>query len=90
VSPVTPVDRADRGLVPSSSRSATRLTAVDARRGHDSHGPRGPHELFPADFGSPLWFVYVVWAAIVFSLYPLCRWFARVKARSRAWWASYV
>ena len=34
--------------------------------------------------------VYVVWAAGRSLLYPLCRWMAGVKARSRAWWLSYV
>jgi len=31
-----------------------------------------------------------VWAAVVLSLYPLCRWFAGVKARRRDWWLSYL
>jgi uncharacterized membrane protein len=50
----------------------------------------GPRKLFPADFGYDLWVVYGVWALIVVLLYPLCRWFASVKARRRDWWLSYL
>ncbi len=50
----------------------------------------GPRNLFPPNFGYPLWVVYLVWFAIVVSLYPLCRWFAGIKARRRDWWLSYV
>jgi uncharacterized membrane protein len=49
-----------------------------------------PRQLFPADFGYSLWVVYVVWIAIVASLYPLCRWFAKVKATRHNWWLSYL
>jgi uncharacterized membrane protein len=50
----------------------------------------GPRASFPPDFGYPLWVVYVVWAGIVLALYPLCRWFARMKRQRQAWWLSYV
>jgi uncharacterized membrane protein len=50
----------------------------------------GPRELFPPDFGYPLWVVYVVWIGIVLLLYPLCRWFADLKARRKSWWLSYL
>jgi uncharacterized membrane protein len=50
----------------------------------------GARELFPPDFGYPLWVAYVVWAGVVLSLYPLCRWFAALKNRRRVWWTSYV
>jgi len=50
----------------------------------------GPVQLFPANFGYNLWVVYVVWIVVVVSLYPLCRWFARVKATRRDWWLSYL
>jgi uncharacterized membrane protein len=50
----------------------------------------GPREQFPPDFGFDLWVVYVVWIAIVASMYPICRWFAGVKARRRDWWLSYL
>jgi uncharacterized membrane protein len=44
----------------------------------------------PAGFGVPLGGVYAIWVAVVVSLYPLCRWFAEVKARSRSAWLSYL
>ena len=36
---------------------------------------------YPAGYGYDLWVVYLVWMLIVLALYPLCRWFAGVKAR---------
>lgn len=33
---------------------------------------------------------YVGWVVVVVGLYPLCRWFAGVKARRRDWWLSYL
>jgi uncharacterized membrane protein len=50
----------------------------------------GPRDLFPSGFGYDLWVVYAVWALIVVGLYPACRWFARVRARRRDWWLSYL
>ena len=34
--------------------------------------------------------VYLIWFGIVAALYPLCRWFAEVKARRRDAWLSYL
>jgi hypothetical protein len=50
----------------------------------------GPSTLFPPGFGYDLWVAYLVWALIVLALYPLCRWFAGVKARRRDWWLGYL
>ena len=50
----------------------------------------GPAKSFPPDFGYDLWVAYAVWIAIVVALYPLCRWFARVKERNAEWWLSYL
>ncbi len=50
----------------------------------------GPRELFPQDFGFDLWVVYAVWAVVVIGLYPLCTWFARVKAERAYWWLGYL
>jgi uncharacterized membrane protein len=44
----------------------------------------------PAGIGFRLWVVYVCWALGVILLYPLCKWFAGVKARRRDWWLSYL
>ena len=49
-----------------------------------------PREAFPADYGWSLGVVYVVWAVAVPALYPVCLWFARLRARRRDWWLSYV
>jgi uncharacterized membrane protein len=44
----------------------------------------------PPEYGYDLWQVYLIWAAIVLLLFPLCYWFAGVKRRSRAAWLSYL
>ena len=44
----------------------------------------------PADYGFGLPVVYAVWLGVVAVLYPICRRYAEVKARSRAWWLSYL
>lgn len=49
-----------------------------------------PRVAYPADYGYDLLLVYVIWAAIVAGLYPLCRWFAGVKARRKSAWLSYI
>lgn len=33
---------------------------------------------------------YLAWVLAVALLYPACRWFARIKARRRDWWLSYL
>ena len=50
----------------------------------------GDAKLFPPNFGYPLWTVYVVWIVVLLLLYPLCRWFARLKQRRHDWWLSYL
>ncbi len=42
------------------------------------------------DLGFGLAGAYVGWIIVVVALYPLCRWFAGVKARRRDWWLSYL
>jgi uncharacterized membrane protein len=44
----------------------------------------------PPGWGFTLPVVYLVWIAVVVALYPLCRWFAKVKATRRQWWLSYL
>lgn len=43
-----------------------------------------------ARYGFSLPVVYLVWVLVVLALYAPCRWFAGVKARSRAAWVSYL
>jgi uncharacterized membrane protein len=49
----------------------------------DSNGP-------PPGSGFNLAVVYACWLVGVLLLYPLCKWFAGVKARRRDWWLSYL
>ncbi|MDQ1639252.1 MAG: hypothetical protein QOF62_2591 [Pyrinomonadaceae bacterium] len=44
----------------------------------------------PPGVGFNLAVVYACWIAGVLLLYPLCKWFAGVKARRREWWLSYL
>lgn len=57
---------------------------------HPLPSMRGRAQLFPSPFGYELWVVYLVWLFVVASLYPVCRWYASVKARRRDWWLSYL
>jgi uncharacterized membrane protein len=47
-------------------------------------------KLFPANYGYPLWVVYAVWVVVLLLLYPMCRWFARLKQRRHTRWLSYL
>jgi uncharacterized membrane protein len=48
------------------------------------------HRFTPEAFGVNLAGVYVVWLLVIALMYPLCRWFAAIKARRTDWWLSYV
>ncbi|MGA2376168.1 MAG: heparan-alpha-glucosaminide N-acetyltransferase domain-containing protein [Candidatus Sulfotelmatobacter sp.] len=43
----------------------------------------------PPGWGYSLPIVYLIWALVVFTLYPLCRWFAGLKQRRSDAWLSY-
>lgn len=45
--------------------------------------------VFPGE-GYSLEVVYLVWIAIVVSLYPLCKWFSEYKRKHSQWWLSYI
>ena len=47
-------------------------------------------ETIPPWYGLPLPGVYAAWALVVLVMYPLCRWFARLKRERRDWWLSYL
>jgi uncharacterized membrane protein len=49
-----------------------------------------PNDLFPPNYGYPLWTVYVVWIVVLVALYPVCLWFSRLKQRRHDWWLSYL
>ena len=44
----------------------------------------------PPWFGVSLPGVYLVWIAVVLAMYPLCRWYGRLKQRRTDWWLSYL
>ena len=44
----------------------------------------------PPGWGLTLPFVYLLWAFVVVTMYPLCRWYAAVKQRSNNPWLSYL
>ncbi len=50
----------------------------------------GPARLFPADFGWSLTSVYLLWILTVSLLYPLCRWYARLKSERNSPAFSYL
>jgi uncharacterized membrane protein len=47
-------------------------------------------ELFPVDYGFPLWTVFAAWIVVLLLLYPACLWFARLKQRRHDWWLTYL
>jgi hypothetical protein len=54
--------------------------------------PKSPFLFRPADFGLPLWGVYLVWIFVFLALYPLCKKYDRYKTRyaGEKWWLSYL
>lgn len=53
-------------------------------------GPNGPDVAALQGWGFPLGVVYLIWIAVVAALYPLCLWWAGLKARRSDWWLSYL
>jgi uncharacterized membrane protein len=49
-----------------------------------------PRENLPPGYGFDLPLVYLIWIGVILILFPLCFWFAGVKARHRAGWLSYL
>jgi uncharacterized membrane protein len=69
--------------------------AIDyARYGYSPYWGEAPWPLrraaLPPDYGFDLPIVYLVWSGVVLLLFPLCWWFAGVKARRREGWLSYL
>jgi len=44
----------------------------------------------PPGWGESLPVIYVIWLGVVLLMFPLCRWFARIKQQNKAWWLSYL
>ena len=49
-----------------------------------------PFTSVPPDHRWSLWLLYVVFALVVAALYPVCRWFDRVKAQRESGWIRYI
>jgi uncharacterized membrane protein len=64
------------------------------RFGSSPFAAGGPWNLdrakMPPDYGYDLPVVYLVWLGVVVFLYPLCYWYAGVKARYKSGWLSYL
>lgn len=63
---------------------------VAGAQGFDPGQMMEPYTHLPSTWGVGLGSVYLVWAGIIGVLYPLCRWYARVKAAGRGWWWGYL
>lgn len=44
----------------------------------------------PTKAGFDLWAVYLIWAAVILMLYPICRWYEKYKATHQHWALSYL
>src|SRR5262245_26194103 len=66
------------------------VLVITGVRGEDLHGYLTFWRLMPDSWGYSLGVAYAVWVFVVVALYPLCRWFAGVKARRRDAWLSYL
>ena len=44
----------------------------------------------PPGWGAGLGIIYLVWIAVLLLMFPLCNWYARLKARRKDWWLSYL
>lgn len=44
---------------------------------------------FPDDYGLGLFWIYLIWAAEVVLLYPICEWYADLRTRKTSWIFTY-
>lgn len=68
-------------------------TIVFFATGHSMAQAVDPGSIFlfrPANFGYPLWVVYLIWIAVVVSLYYPCKWYSQYKKTHQHWWLSYL
>jgi uncharacterized membrane protein len=64
--------------------------AAGAAQGFPAADMRTVFLFLPEGYGFGLPVVYLVWLGVVALHYPLCKRYAALKARSRAWWLSYL
>ncbi|MBA3319622.1 MAG: hypothetical protein H0T50_16240, partial [Gemmatimonadales bacterium] len=60
--------------------------AAGAAQGYPASAMRDVFLRLPEGYGFGLPVIYLVWLGVVALLYPLCRRYAALKARSRAGW----
>jgi uncharacterized membrane protein len=64
------------------------MTGIDW---HETILSKGLRNFRPEGYGLSLPVVYLVWAFVVLSLYPLCKWFDNYKSKHKEkWWLSYL
>lgn len=49
-----------------------------------------PFMFRPDQFGFGLAGVYILWAAVILIMYPLCQWYDNYKTTHKQWWLSYI
>lgn len=49
-----------------------------------------PPQFFPPHFGYSLAFAYAMWILVVVTLYPICKWYGKIKASHRSPWLTYL
>lgn len=64
--------------------------AAGVAQGYPASAMRTVSRLLPEGYGFGLPVIYLVWLGVVALLYSPCRRYAALKARSRAWWLSYL
>lgn len=52
--------------------------------------PNVPFLFSPPGFGFSIGYVYLIWLAIILSLYYPCKWFSNYKKTHKQWWLSYL
>lgn len=58
--------------------------------GFDPMKMKGDFTYYPSGWGFSLPIVYLLWLAALLILYPVCRWFAKIKKTRKDWWLSYL
>jgi hypothetical protein len=64
--------------------------AAGVAQGYPAAAMRTVSLSLPEGYGFGLPVIYLAWLGVVALLYPLCKRYAALKARSRAWWLSYL
>src|SRR2546423_8099521 len=70
-------------------------TVLFFMRGHSLEEGLNAPKGFPVNFiipneGYSLGTVYLIWAALIIIMYPLCKWYSDYKQSHRSWWLSYL